>query len=110
KVYEVSGRDVDGLHARLRPQRRAYRLTRLRVNERRAAAALLARLVVPADEDGFRAAERRAVNQQTDVARDAEAPGVRVALPVEHQRVRLGLQLRPGFQDGRRLAERQKPR
>src|SRR6201999_3693863 len=106
EVDEVSRRDEDRLHARLRPQGRADRLAL--VNERRPTPALLARLLEPPREHRLRTAERRAFDDESDVRSDADATRMRDSLPVEHHGVRLGLQLRPSLQNRRRLAERQK--
>src|SRR4051812_473385 len=89
KVNQVSGRDKDGLHIRLRPQSSADDFAF--INHLRPTAALLIGLPVLSDQYGLSAAQCRAVYQKTDVRGYADAARVRYALPVEHDSIRLSL-------------------
>ena len=79
------------------------------VRERRRVPGVRPRLVVLPDQPGLRAPDARPVQPQPEVAGEAEPPGVRDPLCVEHNRVRVDANVpRPQYRRG--LAERQQPR
>src|SRR5437899_12530738 len=100
--------NVDRSHSKARAQHPAAPLAL--VHERRSRAFRHARLGVLAHQERLRAANRRLIENDADVAGDAEPPRVREAVAVNQNQVRLGAEFAKRRHEHGSLAEREEAR